>query len=66
MFYAIGLPYMHLVLTLYLQKQQTVWQTVLGGMLIFLPWDGLKILACGLVGKRLLPLRQRETAQQWD
>lgn len=65
-FYAIGLPYMHLVLTLYLQKQQTVWQTVLGGMLIFLPWDGLKILVCGLVGKRLLPLRQRETAQQRD
>ncbi len=64
LFYAIGLPYMHLVLTLYLQKQQTVWQTVWGGMLIFLPWDCLKIVACGLVGKRLLPLRQREAAQQ--
>lgn len=64
--YAIGLPYMHLILTLYLHKQQTIWQTVWGGMLIFLPWDALKILACGLVGKRLLPLRQRETAQQRD
>lgn len=63
--YAVGLPYMHLILTLYLGRTQTVWQTIQGGMLIFLPWDGLKILACALVGKRLRPrLRKREAAQQ--
>lgn len=64
--YIIGLPYMHLILTLYLQRQQTVWQTIWGGMLIFLPWDLLKIAACGLIGKRLFPLRHRETAKDWN
>ncbi len=53
--YLIGLPYMHLILTLYLQKHQTVWQSVKGGMLIFLPWDALKIVVTGAVGARLLP-----------
>lgn len=65
-FYAIGLPYMHLILTLYLEKQQTIWQTVWGGMLIFLPWDALKIAVCGLAGERLRPLWQHETVQQGD
>lgn len=53
--YVIGLPYMHLIVTLYLQKQQTIWQSVKGGMLIFLPWDALKIAVTGLLGVRLLP-----------
>lgn len=53
--YVIGLPYMHLIVTLYLKKQQTIWQSVKGGMLIFLPWDALKIVVTGAVGARLLP-----------
>jgi len=53
--YVIGLPYMHLIVTLYLQKQQSIWQSVKGGMLIFLPWDALKIVVTGAIGVRLLP-----------
>ncbi len=62
--YAIGLPYMHLILTLYLQKRQTVWQTVAGGMLLFLPWDALKIVVTGSLGSLLLPRLARQQATQ--
>lgn len=53
--YAVGLPYMHLILTLYLHKTQTVFQTVKGGMLLFLPFDALKIAAAAALGRSLLP-----------
>lgn len=53
--YAVGLPYMHLVLTLYLRRAQTIGQTLLGGMVIFLPWDALKIAATALLSRQLLP-----------
>lgn len=41
--YAIGLPWMHLIMTVHLQKTWTVSQTLISGMLIFLPVDLLKI-----------------------
>ncbi|MCI8525077.1 MAG: ECF transporter S component [Oscillospiraceae bacterium] len=53
--YLIGLPYMHLVLTLYLHKAQTIGQTLMGGMVIFLPWDALKIVAAAALGHQLAP-----------
>ncbi len=59
--YIIGLPYMHLVLTVYLQKEWTVWQTVKNGMLLFLPWDFLKIAVTGLLCMKIYPALRRET-----
>ncbi len=61
--YAIGLPYMHIILTVYLQKDWSVWRTIRDGMLIFLPWDALKIVVTALLGSRLAP-RLRRAAQQ--
>jgi len=56
--YAIGLPYMHLILTVYLQRPWSIHQTVVYGMLIFLPWDLVKLGAaawlCGKIRPRLL------------
>lgn len=57
--YVIGLPYMHLILTVYLQKEWTIWQTVKGGMLIFLPWDALKILLTAALCTRIRPALQK-------
>lgn len=57
--YVIGLPYMHLILTVYLQKEWTIWQTIKGGMLIFLPWDFLKIILTGLLCTRIYPAVQK-------
>ena len=43
--YLIGLPYMYLIMKLYLHKSITVWTAVKAGMLVYLPGDkisGLK------------------------
>lgn len=53
--YIIGLPYMHMVITLYLGKHQTLSDTIIGGMLIFLPWDLLKILVTAALSRHILP-----------
>ncbi len=51
--YMVGLPYMHWILAVYLQREWTLRQTLMGGMVIFLPWDALKIAAAALLGARL-------------
>lgn len=53
--YAIGLPYMHIILTAYLRYDRTLWQTIRDGMLIFLPWDALKIVLATVLGRQILP-----------
>lgn len=58
--YAIGLPYMHLILTVYLHVGQTIWDTVWGGMLIFLPWDILKIVITAALCVKLYPALRRQ------
>lgn len=57
--YVIGLPYMHLILTVYMQKEWTIWKTVKDGMLIFLPWDFLKIAVTGLLCMKIYPALRR-------
>lgn len=57
--YAIGLPYMHLIITLYLNKPYTLMDTIYGGMLIFLPWDFLKIVLTAVLCRQLLPRIKR-------
>ena len=53
--YLTGLPYLHLILQLYLQQNPTFWQTVCGGMLLFLPWDLLKLTAACFLCRRIRP-----------
>ena len=53
--YVIGLPYMHCILRFYLNKTWSIQQTVMGGMVIFLPWDVLKAIVASLLAKKLLP-----------
>ena len=60
--YAIGLPYMHAILTVYMKLGQTIWDTVRGGMIIFLPWDALKIVVTAALCVKLYPALRRRTA----
>ena len=53
--YLVGLPYMALILNVYLGKGLTAWQVITGGMLIFLPFDALKLVLAALLAKTLLP-----------
>lgn len=53
--YAVGLPWMHVVTTVYLQKPWTIWQTLLYGMVIFLPWDILKLSLAAWLCRKIRP-----------
>lgn len=53
--YLIGLPYMHYILAVYLERDWSIRQTLMGGMVIFLPWDALKIVLTALLGTKLAP-----------
>lgn len=51
--YLVGLPYMALVLNLYLGKAMGLGQILWGGMVLFLPGDAVKIGLAVLLGERL-------------
>lgn len=51
--YVIGVPYMGLVLNLYLDKGLSVWQVVESGLLIYLPGECVKIAATAVVAPPL-------------
>lgn len=51
--YAVGLPYMGLLLNAYLGQKWTLGQVIARGMLLFLPGDSLKIIVCALLAPRL-------------
>lgn len=54
--YLIGLPYMHIILTVYLGKAMSIFDSMKAGMLIFLPGDFVKIILVGLVSKKMIPI----------
>ena len=53
--YLIGLPYLYLIMKLYLHKSITVWTAIKAGMLVYLPGDAIKIALTVLLYK---PLRR--------
>lgn len=58
--YAAGLPYMAWVLNVHLGKGLSTGTILKSGMLIFLPWDAVKIAAAVVLSKALLPVLERE------
>ena len=57
--YLIGLPYMGLILNLYMGQAMSLWDVVWSGMIMFLPFDGVKIVITALLAKRLIPVLKR-------
>lgn len=57
--YAVALPYMYLVLNLYMGLEKSVPDVVKGGMLLFLPGDAVKIAVTALVSGPLLKAVRR-------
>ena len=57
--YLVGLPYMYCILNFYSGINYGIWQTVFGGMLIFLPFDALKIAVASLLAVKLIPVCRR-------
>lgn len=60
--YAVGLPYMALILNLYLGRSMGPREILWSGMIVFLPFDALKIAVTSLLASALIPrLRRLET-----
>lgn len=57
--YGVGVPYMGLILNVYLGRGLTVWQVVWSGLVIYLPGEAVKIAATAAVAPALVRLRSR-------
>lgn len=57
--YAAGLPYMAWVLNVHLEKKLPASYIITNGMLVFLPWDAVKVAAAAALAKILQPVMNR-------
>lgn len=63
--YAIGVPYMGLIINAYLGRGMSIGAILWSGMVIFLPFDAVKILVTALLAKPLIPrLRRMEASRR--
>lgn len=53
--YAVGLPYLAAIENLYLGLNWSFWEVLTGGMLIFLPWDLVKLILAAVLCARIRP-----------
>ena len=53
--YAVGLPYMALIVNGYLGGSMGLQEVLRSGMLLFLPYDAVKIVLTGVLAKTLIP-----------
>jgi len=53
--YFIGLPYMALILNVYMGRSMGFGEIVMSGMVIFLPYDAVKIALTAILAKALIP-----------
>lgn len=61
--YLIGMPYMAIILNVYLGKGMSLWKILMAGMLPFLPGDMVKILVTAILCQRLRPALARYLPQ---
>ena len=62
--YLVGLPYMYCILNFYLGLSYSLWQTIRAGMLIFLPFDALKIVVVSLLAVKLMPFCRQMVSEK--
>jgi biotin transport system substrate-specific component len=60
--YAIGIPYMALILNVYMGKGMSTSAILWSGMIMFLPYDALKIVVTAVLAKPLVPALKRISA----
>ena len=57
--YAVGLPYMALIRSVYLRQSLSAAELLVGGMLLFLPGDAVKLALTVFLTRTLLPRLRR-------
>jgi biotin transport system substrate-specific component len=60
--YAVGMPYMGLIINVYLGKGKSLWYLLWAGMIPYLPFDALKIAVTAILAKPLIPALQKVSA----
>ncbi len=60
--YLIGMPYMALILNVYLGQGMSISGILWAGMIPFLPYDALKIVVTAILAKPLVPTLKRISA----
>ena len=60
--YAIGVPYMYLILKVVTHTDITFLKTLAVGFLVFLPGDTLKSIIIAYLGKRLIPIVRKSNS----
>lgn len=55
MLYLVGLPYMAVVLNVYMGKGLSTWGILMAGMIPYLPGGMVKIIAAGVLAPKPLP-----------
>ena len=63
MLYLVGLPYMAVVLNVYMGKGLSTWGILMAGMIPYLPGDMVKIIVVGVLAPKLLPHVGAQTEQ---
>ena len=58
--YAVGLPYMAMIVNGYLGGSMRPGEVLWSGMVIFLPFDAVKIVLTGVLAKTLIPRLRRK------
>ncbi len=59
--YAVGLPYMALILNVYMGRGMSFGDILMSGMVLFLPYDAVKIVLTVILARTLLPRLKRFT-----
>ena len=60
--YALGVPYMYLILRFVVQTPIAFYQALVSGFIVFLPGDVAKSIVAAYLGARVLPLIKRNQA----
>jgi len=58
--YAIGVPYLYLIKTLYLNSQTSIWMVLYYGFILTIPGDIIKCYLAALVGAKLIPIVKKQ------
>lgn len=57
--YVIGVPYMGVILNVYLGKEMSVWAVVQAGLLLYLPGEAVKVLCTALIAPPICKVVRR-------
>lgn len=53
-FYIIGASYLYLIMNVYIGQNYSINKTIVGGFLVFLPWDTLKAIITAIIAPKII------------